>query len=224
MLLGCSVVILAIFTLERDIFEREHSAGLYGPTAYFISKLAVNLPLYIISPVALVAIIYYTVALTPGADHLFMMALIIAVLTAVGISIGMAISNMFKQLIVALSMAPIIILPFIIFSGQVVNLEQLPVGIRWLQWLSPLKYGYVALMTNELESVDVWCGSSVPDELCRPIPGQEVLKALGLEGQGTIWENIVAMIGFCVLFLCISYLGLRRAAHQRRAGKRLKKD
>lgn len=46
------------------------------------------------------------------------------------------------------------------FAGFFVNLSRIPAVLRWLQWLSPLKYALEALSVNEVSS-----GLMIVDEL-----------------------------------------------------------
>ena len=51
------------------------------------------------------------------------------------------------------------------FAGFFINLSRIPGVLRWLQWLSPLKYALEALSVNEVSSglmiVDVLAGAKV---------------------------------------------------------------
>jgi hypothetical protein len=51
------------------------------------------------------------------------------------------------------------------FAGFFVNLASIPAVLRWLQWLSPLKYTLEALAVNEVDSglliVDVLQGINI---------------------------------------------------------------
>jgi len=46
------------------------------------------------------------------------------------------------------------------FAGFFINLSRIPAVLRWLQWLSPLKYALEALSVNEVGS-----GLMIVDEL-----------------------------------------------------------
>ena len=42
-------------------------------------------------------------------------------------------------------------LPIILFGGVFTNVDTYPAWIRWLQYLSPIRYGLEALVYNEFE-------------------------------------------------------------------------
>jgi ABC-type multidrug transport system permease subunit len=43
---------------------------------------------------------------------------------------------------------PIIVLPVVLFSGFYKNRETLPGWIGWIEYISPIKYGFTAIATN----------------------------------------------------------------------------
>lgn len=43
------------------------------------------------------------------------------------------------------------ILPVVIFGGFVVNTSTLPASIAWIQWLSPVRYGFQCLTMAEFD-------------------------------------------------------------------------
>lgn len=43
-------------------------------------------------------------------------------------------------------------LPFILFGGYFVNLDDVYVWLRWLQYLSPIRYSTEAILRNEFEN------------------------------------------------------------------------
>jgi ABC-type multidrug transport system permease subunit len=77
--------------------------------------------------------------------HLF-----IAILISLnGNSLGLMGGCAFNDLKVATSMVPMLLLPLTVFSGFLANKRQFYVWIGWLQYVSPLKYSFEALATNE---------------------------------------------------------------------------
>jgi hypothetical protein len=46
------------------------------------------------------------------------------------------------------AVVPIILIPLVLFSGLFKNTGNIPVWLGWIQYISPLKYGYLAMVTN----------------------------------------------------------------------------
>lgn len=57
----------------------------------------------------------------------------------------------FQNESVALAITPLIISPIIIFSGVFFDPNTSYVWIRWLQWISPIRYAAESLMRNEFD-------------------------------------------------------------------------
>lgn len=55
----------------------------------------------------------------------------------------------------ATAMAGVILLPLMMFGGLYSNFNSFPAYIGWLQYISPFKYGFQAVIYNQLNGV-VW--------------------------------------------------------------------
>lgn len=47
---------------------------------------------------------------------------------------------------------PMVLIPIILFGGLVVNINDIPVYLRWLQYLSPLRHAFLILFQDQLSS------------------------------------------------------------------------
>lgn len=70
------------------------------------------------------------------------------VMSLVGNSMGIWCGCMFSTEKIAVEMAPLMIMPFMLFSGFMVNRESIWVGIRWIEYFSLFKYGLDGFMHN----------------------------------------------------------------------------
>ncbi|RKP04577.1 ABC-2 type transporter-domain-containing protein [Thamnocephalis sphaerospora] len=201
---------LTLFIEDRPRFEREYRSGLYGLPAFFFSKIGVELPAYIIMPTLLMATTYWVMGLNPGAGRFFICCLISVLLSLSGMAIGLATASLCRDLSVALIVVPTVIMPMLIFCGLFVNFGGMPVWIRWIKWLSLVKYGFVAFVKNELEDVPIGCGANVVVAECIPVPGETVIKRLSMEDQGSVWLNIGVLAAWALVLVMLTYFGLRR--------------
>ncbi len=48
---------------------------------------------------------------------------------------------------------PLLITPMILFSGMLYERSSVPRGLRWIQSLSVMNYGFAALVLNQIECV-----------------------------------------------------------------------
>ena len=61
------------------------------------------------------------------------------------------VGSAFSDSKVAIGLLPLLILPFMLFSGFYANRKDLLVWIGWLEYISPFKYSLEASMFNEFE-------------------------------------------------------------------------
>jgi ATP-binding cassette, subfamily G (WHITE), eye pigment precursor transporter len=98
-------------------------------------------------------------------------------------SMGYFISCVFSDMTVANMLAPILMMPFMLFGGFYSNLRSMPAWLGWLQWVSPIKYALEAMVFNEYKE-----GSA---------QGYDIVEALGLHlgCWKCIWINVAIAIG-----------------------------
>lgn len=65
---------------------------------------------------------------------------------------GLFIGVLFTTSEMAIQILPLIIVPFVIYGGLPVNLNDIPAYSSWIQYLSPIRHGYSALMENILNT------------------------------------------------------------------------
>lgn len=107
-----------------------------------------------------------------------------------------------KQL--AVTLTPVLIIPFMLFAGFFVNQENIPKFLIEFQYLSIFKYGYQALMLNEYEGLDLecmhldpsqWADSCAPlDEFNSPQDLNESIIALAAMYAGCYFISLCIMI------------------------------
>jgi ABC-type multidrug transport system permease subunit len=61
-------------------------------------------------------------------------------------------SSIFENEQQASGIAPIIVMPLILFGGQFANPDAIPKWIGWIQYISPIRYGLESLVVNEFDN------------------------------------------------------------------------
>ena len=108
-------------------------------------------------------------------------------------SMGYFISCVFNDIAIANMIAPILMMPFMLFGGFYSNLKSMPVWLGWLQWTSPIKYALEAMMFNEYDE--------------RAAPGYDINYALGLH-LGT-WKCIGINVAIALVMRIAAGFALR---------------
>ncbi|CAI2387656.1 unnamed protein product [Moneuplotes crassus] len=146
--------IIVIFIMERPVFLREYASKSYGLWSYYTSKSVLEIPFQFITPVLISCVVYFTCGMTVdfGKFCIFTLTLMLAVLAAT--SIGFFIGCIFTDASTATQASMIIMLPFIVFGGYMVNLNDVYPWLSWLQYTSPIRFVTEALVRNEFENND----------------------------------------------------------------------
>ncbi|CDW73845.1 abc transporter family protein [Stylonychia lemnae] len=140
---------ILVFQDERPVFLREFSNRMYQVPAYYLAKVLVETPVMALNPLLNAIIVYFGIGLTATASQFFYFYLITLMVSFCAASIGYFVSSLFEKEEDAVGMAPLFVLPQVIFGGFFANSGNYPVWIGWLQYLSPLRYGQEALIINE---------------------------------------------------------------------------
>ena len=188
---------LNVFAEERDIFMQEYSERYYSLFPYYATKLLVEFPMQILWPVLTALITYWIIGFRPGFDHFLVFTSILILLSCIGTATGLAFGFTFRSSQTAAAVSILITLPLIIYGGFFVNTTNSPAWISWLQWVSPIQYGFTTLLLNELQGRTL-LGSS----------GNQELEVLGVFQRFGIGVNYVFLFLFYVFALLMAYLGL----------------
>ena len=100
-------------------------------------------------PILFILIFYWMIDLSSTAEQLFVFYLISFLIGLCGNSLGLLLGSLIADAKVISAVMPLIILPFVLISGFFKNLDNLPGWVGWIQYLSPLKFGFGALVLNE---------------------------------------------------------------------------
>jgi energy-coupling factor transporter ATP-binding protein EcfA2 len=137
---------LLSFPIERPIFIREYFTGTYKLFPYFISKLIIELPITFLLSLSTILIRYWLMDLK---GNFIFLVFIIWLLGLVSSSISLFLGSITKNIKVALELSPIIFVPQIMFTGFFIKINQIPICLRWVQYLCSLKFAINLLMINE---------------------------------------------------------------------------
>ncbi|KAK9804269.1 hypothetical protein WJX72_004137 [[Myrmecia] bisecta] len=196
---GAAAFVPAI-VLERPVFVREQSDGLYRVITYLTFKIAEELVLAAFISLASTLLVYFTVQLQGS----FMIVFLIYLITlSNGIVLAYAIGAISPTMDFANAALPAYVTALLFFAGFLVRWDNIPSYWIWFAYLNFMWYGWAALMINEFAGRNV------------QIFGQEVLAYFSLDGISS-W----AYTGYCslffVAFFLLAWLALAFKKHQNR--------
>lgn len=138
------------FPLERGVFLKEENSKLYKTISYFIGRSLTDIPYLFLVPLIFSCITYWMTGLNDSkASNFFTFFLVLFVLALTGNSVGLLAGCAFPEQKATPGIMPMILMPLMLFSGFFSNRSKYPVYIGWLEYISPLKYSFEALVTNE---------------------------------------------------------------------------
>jgi len=198
---------IPLFIAEREVFWREYPSRMYSLAAFFWSKFLMELPLRIFYPILMAVITYFMIDLQPGADKFWIFALTLILLDICGTSLGLVFATVFPSLPVALAASPMVLLPLMLFSGYFLNSNTIPPYFDWLQYLSPIKYGFRALCRNEFPGLEFTTDMGT-------VTGQDVLEQLNFVEESSLGGDLGCIVALAVGFIALAYFALWRSARK----------
>lgn len=144
--------VILIFPDERPVFLREVNNNMYKTAPYFWAKIISELPFSILTPALFGVIVYYAIGYNPDAEQflVFLGILILVYNASSGYSLIISASFSDKQL--AVTLTPVLIIPFMLFAGFFVSSDNIPIFLKEFEYLSIFKYGYESLMHNQFDN------------------------------------------------------------------------
>lgn len=149
-LMGAISPIVLTFPLERDVFFKEQDAKMYSVPQYFFARNIIELPELFLIPLLNVCIYYFMIDLANSAGQFFLHYLIFCLIALNGSSLGLLLGSVILDSKSVSAVMPVILLPVVLFSGFYKNRESLPGWIGWIEYVSPIKYGFIGIVENEV--------------------------------------------------------------------------
>ncbi|XP_030745778.1 ATP-binding cassette sub-family G member 4 [Sitophilus oryzae] len=202
------------FPLEMSVFVREHLNYWYSLKAYYFAKTLADIPFQIVMTSCYIVGVYF-ITDQPLDPTRFFMFLLIAVLTAlVSQSFGLLIGAGFN-IESGVFLGPISTIPMVLFSGFFANLDDIPYYLKWLPYISYVKYSFEGSMVAiyglnrpKLQCTVDYCHFKYPTAF---------LNQMSMKGDMTTYFIDIAVLGGLFVFLrIVAYFVLRIKLFQNR--------
>ncbi|MCL7045571.1 hypothetical protein MKW94_009630 [Papaver nudicaule] len=210
---GNAAAVQSVVAVERTVFYREKSAGMYSAFPYAFAQVAIEV-IYVFIQTLLYSLVLFFMMGFPWGIAKFLYFFYFMFMCFIYFT-------MYGMMCVSLTQSPeiaSIIMAFFLslwnlFSGFLLPRPQIPVWWRWYYWGSPVAwtlYGLVASQvgdkTNEL---------LVPGLLINPTVKSFLKDVFGFEHDFLKWV-VLAHIGFVLAFFFIFAYGIKNFNFQRR--------
>lgn len=213
-MMGAAQPILLTFPSERPVFLREYAANQYGVVPYFVSKTLVEMPVVLICQVLTYLLAYWIMGLKGNFVWLVLISWGLGIASSsLALLIGCGVASAQK----AIQLAPLALIPQMLFSGLFLPVQKIPTSLRWVKWICPLKYSINLLTQTEFQyikdSIDE-CEEKQGTSACIiMMPGNYLRQAL-IQQQGVEWNDwkfdLTMLAGLFVIFRLIAAILLWR--------------
>lgn len=146
------------FPLEMPVLVKEHFNRWYSLRSYYLAITVSDIPFQAIFCIIYVVIVYLLTSQPPEWFRFSMFLssclLIAFVAQSVGLVVGAAMNVQN-----GVFLAPVMSVPFLLFSGFFVSFNAIPVYLRWITYLSYIRYGFegTALATYSFNRAKLKC-------------------------------------------------------------------
>lgn len=193
------------FPLELPVLLKENFNRWYSLKAYYLAITVSDIPFQAIFCVIYVTIVYFLTSQPTDTMRFSMFMgtclLISFVAQSVGLVVGAAMNVQN-----GVFLAPVMSVPFLLFSGFFVSFDAIPVYLRWITYLSYIRYGFegTALATysfgrEKLKCFQVYCHFKNPETTLEELDM--------LDADFTL--DILALLLIFVVLRIVAYLFLR---------------
>uniref|UniRef100_A0A0D3GN85 ABC-2 type transporter transmembrane domain-containing protein n=1 Tax=Oryza barthii TaxID=65489 RepID=A0A0D3GN85_9ORYZ len=199
------------FIQERFIFIRETSHNAYRASAYVVAGVVTYLPFLLLQSAAYAAIVWF--ALRLHGQFLYFLVMLYASLLSTN-SFVVFISSVVPNFILGYAAVIAFTALFFLFCGYFLDSHSIPVGWKWMNTISTMKYPYEGLLMNEFQGGRVFSSHPPP---APPLTGDIILEHLKIStAEDRKWWMVLYLMGWAVFYRVLFYLVLRFASKNKR--------
>lgn len=197
------------FPTEMSVFVREHLNYWYSLKAFYFAKTMADLPFQIIFSSVYVIVVYYLTSQPMEWMRISMFVFICVLTSLVAQSLGLLIGAG-MNIEAGVFLGPVTTIPTILFSGFFVNFDTIPGYLKWVTYVSYVRYGFEGAMVSiygmdraKLECHEMYCHFRSP---------KKFLEEMSMD-NAEYWLDAVALLGTFVALRIIAYFVLRWKLH-----------
>jgi len=139
--------------LERQYMHREYANGTYRLLPWYLSRTIVSCLLQTFFSTIFGLIVYFMVGFNPKAKNVVVYLVVSCLAGCIGTMVGFDFGSLVKNVSTAQTLIGPILLPLQLFSGFLVQPQNIPVYFKWLYHLSFYGYSFQVLVVNEFQDL-----------------------------------------------------------------------
>ncbi|KAL7309594.1 ATP-binding cassette transporter snq2 [Mucor circinelloides] len=221
---------LVNYLMGRPVLEKHKQYALYRPSAYYVAQVVMDVPYAVVQVLLFELCAYFLMGLNLTAGRFFTFFIIL-------FFVNMCMNGFFRMFgaftssfFFATQIAGVVFISTITYCGYVIPYPDMHPWLYWIYWISPIAYGYKALLINEMKGQEYSCegaGNSVPYgpgydlwdyKVCTMTgghPGQNfvlgddyLITKLQWDTKHLWAPDFIAVVGFFLLFTTLTALAM----------------
>ena len=208
---------------QRPIVQKHASYAFYHPATEAAAGVVSDIPIKFITAVVFNIILYFLSGLRRDPGPFFLYFLITFMMTFVMSAIFRTMAAVTKTVSQAMSLAGVLVLAIVIYTGFVIAIPQMHPWFSWIRWINPVFYAFEILIANEFHGREFTCSSIIPSY--SPLQGDSwICSAVGaVAGRATVngdeyiasqyhyyyshvWRNFGILVAFLVVFMLVYFV------------------
>ncbi|GKU06352.1 atpase [Fusarium langsethiae] len=207
---------------QRPIVEKHASYAFYHPAAEAISGIVADIPIKFVSATVFNIILYFLSGLRREPGPFFLYFLISFISTFVMSGIFRTLAAVTKTVSQAMTLAGIMILALVIYTGFMIHVPQMVDWFGWIRWINPIYYAFEILVSNEFHGREFACSAFIPaypqligdSWICstvgavagrRTVSGDDFIETNYEYYYSHVWRNFGILLAFLVFFLALYF-------------------
>ncbi|KAL3463322.1 ABC-2 type transporter-domain-containing protein [Aspergillus heterothallicus] len=207
---------------QRPIVEKQASYAFVHPFAEAFGGIVSDIPVKFVSAVVFNIIFYFLAGLRYEPSQFFIFFLFTFLSTLAMSAVFRTLAASTKTLSQAMSMAGVLVLAIVIYTGFVIPTPQMSdvPWFSWIRWINPVYYTFEAMIANEFHGRRFECSQFVPaypnlsgdSFICavrgavageRTVSGDEYIYSQYRYTYDHEWRNLGILIAFWIFFTVI---------------------
>ncbi|KAH7487809.1 ABC transporter ATP-binding protein/permease wht-1 [Phytophthora ramorum] len=200
---GASMPAIMSVPMELPIVYREYDIGIYSVASWYAAKNLCELPQQIVLPIISLLPLYFLVGIGHDFSMYIQMQVVMILLHSSCVAFGYCISCVCRRIDIAPLAGNIVLMPLLLLGGLFIDPSDVPGVLRWVQYITPFRYGYYGLMRVFWRRVDeISCDDVAVGETCTARTGLDVLANKGISNRSVasdLWFLLALSVGFRVI-------------------------
>lgn len=210
---------------QRPIVEKQASYRFVHPAAEAIAGIVSDIPIKFLVAVCFNVVLYFLAGLKREAGAFFLYFLISFISTFVLSAVFRTMAAVTKTIAQALSLAGVLVLALVIYTGFVVAPPQMHPWFGWLRWLNPIYYAFEILVANEFHHRELACSQFIPGYpdlsgdafVCsaagavagrRTVNGDAYIAVSYEYYYAHVWRNFGILLGLLIAFMMTYFIAI----------------